>query len=294
MSGQQQQWSGKTYGNGWMHQSLVRLLGIMDVRVIYIFASLFIIPVVLLVNPSAGIIYRFMRRRMGYTVMRSVWKTYQNHCLFAQVVVDRFATYAGKQFQVRVEGMEHMDRLTAQPESFLTMSSHIGHYELAGYTLRATTKRMNVLMFDGEKPFVMEKRRRILQANNIGMIPVSQDMSHLFEINRVLSQGEVLSMASDRMNGSPKSISVQILGAEARLPQGPFSMATMKSLPVLAVDVMKTASLEYTAYITPLDYDRQAPRAEQIRQLSQAYVDNLERRVRQYPTQWFNYFEFWA
>lgn len=294
MSGQQQQWSGKTYGNGWMHQSLVRLLGIMDVRVIYIFASLFIIPVVLLVNPSAGIIYRFMRRRMGYTVMRSVWKTYQNHCLFAQVVVDRFATYAGKQFQVRVEGMEHMDRLTAQPESFLTMSSHIGHYELAGYTLRATTKRMNVLMFDGEKPFVMEKRRRILQANNIGMIPVSQDMSHLFEINRVLSQGEVLSMASDRMNGSPKSISVQILGAEARLPQGPFSMATMKSLPVLAVDVMKTASLEYTAYITPLDYDRQAPRAEQIRQLSQAYVDNLEKRVRQYPTQWFNYFEFWA
>lgn len=294
MSGQQQQWSGKTYGNGWMHQSLVRLLGIMDVRVIYIFASLFIIPVVLLVNPSAGIIYRFMRRRMGYTVMRSVWKTYQNHCLFAQVVVDRFATYAGKQFQVRVEGMEHMDRLTAQPESFLTMSSHIGHYELAGYTLRATTKRMNVLMFDGEKPFVMEKRRRILQANNIGMIPVSQDMSHLFEINRVLSQGEILSMASDRMNGSPKSISVQILGAEARLPQGPFSMATMKSLPVLAVDVMKTASLEYTAYITPLDYDRQAPRAEQIRQLSQAYVDNLEKRVRQYPTQWFNYFEFWA
>lgn len=294
MSEQQQQWSGRTYGNGWMHQSLVRLLGVIDVRVLYIFSALFIIPVVLVVNPSAGIIYRFMRRRMGFTVMQSVWKTYKNHCLFAQVVIDRFAMYAGKRFKVKVEGMEHMDRLMSQPEAFITMSSHIGNYELAGYTFRASTKRMNVLMFAGEKPSVVEKRRRMLQANNIGMIPVSAGMDHLFEINRVLSQGEILGMASDRMNGSAKNFGIQVLGARAQLPQGPFSLATMKSLPVLAVDVMKTASLEYTAYVTPLGYDKQAPRAEQICQLSQAYVDNLEKRVRQYPSQWFNYFEFWV
>lgn len=290
----QQEWSGKTYGNGWMHLWLERMLKIVDVRILYAFSALCIIPVVLMVSPSCSILYRFMRRRMQCSLMKSVWNTYRGHCLFAQVVIDRFAMYAGKRFQINVEGMEHMDSLMAHPEAFITMSSHIGNYELAGYTFRASAKRMNVLMFAGEKPSVMEKRRCMLQANNIGMIPVSQDMSHLFEINRVLSQGEILGMASDRMNGSPKSISVQILGAEARLPQGPFSMATMKSLPVLAVDVMKTASLKYTAYVTPLDYDRQAPRAEQIRQLSQAYVDNLEKRIRQYPTQWFNYFEFWA
>lgn len=294
MNQQQQQWSGKTYGNDWMHQSLVRMLGVIDVRVLYIFSALFIIPVVLMVNPSAIIIYRFMRRRIGYSVVRSVWKTYQNHCIFAQVVIDRFAMYAGKKFKVRVEGMEHMERLTVLPGAFITMSSHIGNYELAGYTFRASTKRMNVLMFAGEKSSVMEKRQRMLHSNNIGMIPVTKDMSHLFEINRVLSQGEILGMASDRMNGSAKSIGMQVLGAQALLPQGPFSMATMKSLPVVAIDVMKTASLEYTAYITPLYYNTQAPRAEQIHQLAQSYVSNMEKRVKQYPTQWFNYFEFWA
>lgn len=294
MSRQQNQWSGKTYGNGWMHQSLVRLLGVVDVRVLYVLSALFIIPVVLVVNPSAVIIYRFMRKRIGYTVMQSVWMTYLNHYLFAQVVIDRFAMYAGKRFRVQVQGMEYMDRLTELPDPFLMMSAHIGNYELAGYTFSASSKRMNVLMFSGEKVSVMENRRRMLQANNIGMIPVSHDMSHLFDINRVLLQGEILGMASDRMNGSSKSLSIQVLGAQARLPQGPFSIATMKSLPVLAVDVMKTSNLEYTAYVTPLDYDTQASRTEQIRQLSQAYVDNLERRIKQYPTQWFNYFEFWT
>jgi predicted LPLAT superfamily acyltransferase len=62
---------------------------------------------------------------------------------------------------------------------------------------------------------------------------------------------------------------------------------------VLAVNVMKTAAKRYKIYVTPLHYDLQASRREQIRQLAQSYVDELERIVRLYPTQWYNYFEFW-
>ena len=32
---------------------------------------------------------------------------------------------------------------------------------------------------------------------------------------------------------------------------------------------------------------------EQIRQLSQAYVAELEKRIKEYPTQWYNFFDFW-
>lgn len=289
----QQEWTGRTYGNSWMHLWLVRMLRILNVRVLYLFSALCIVPVVMVAGPGSRVIYGFMRRRMGYSPMKSLWKAYVNHCLFAQVVIDRFAMYAGRKFDIKVEGMQHMDRLMSLPGAFLTMSSHIGNYELAGYSFLSSAKRMNVLMFGGEKASIMEERRRMLQGNNIGMIPVRDDMSHLFEINRVLSEGEVLGMASDRMNGSTKSLKICLLGAEAQLPQGPFSMATMKSLPVLAVDVMKTGCCEYTTFITPLDYNTEAPRTEQIRQLSQAYVENMEKRIRQYPTQWFNYFEFW-
>ena len=57
---------------------------------------------------------------------------------------------------------------------------------------------------------------------------------------------------------------------------------------------MKSSLQGYKIYVTPLHYDKSAPRQEQIRQLSDAYVSELERLVCRYPTQWYNYFDFWG
>jgi predicted LPLAT superfamily acyltransferase len=74
---------------------------------------------------------------------------------------------------------------------------------------------------------------------------------------------------------------------------GPFSVATMRELDVVSVNVMKTSTRGYLILVTPLDYDKEAPRREQTRQLAEAYVSALEGMVRRYPTQWYNYFDFW-
>jgi predicted LPLAT superfamily acyltransferase len=118
-------------------------------------------------------------------------------------------------------------------------------------------------------------------------------MSHLFAINQVLDNGETLSMPADRIFGSQKSVSVSFLGAPAEFPLGPFIVATMRGLDALAVNVMKTSSKGYKIYVTPLSYDKEAPRKQQIAELVQSYVSELERMVRLYPTQWYNFYEFW-
>jgi predicted LPLAT superfamily acyltransferase len=56
---------------------------------------------------------------------------------------------------------------------------------------------------------------------------------------------------------------------------------------------MKESSKKYKIYVTPLSYDKQAPRKEQICQLAKGYTEELERIVKLYPTQWYNYFDFW-
>ena len=68
----------------------------------------------------------------------------------------------------------------------------------------------------------------------------------------------------------------------------------MRQLEVLAVNVMKLSAKRYKVYVTPLSYDKTAPRKEQIEQLSRAYVDELERLIKLYPKQWYNYYEFWS
>ena len=253
------EWAGTTFGNRWMHKWLIRLTGWMDVRILYAFTSLFIVPATMLVNKSSKIIYSYFRERHGHGVWRAAWSTYVNHCLFSQVVIDRFAMYAGKKFHIETEGYDNFLQLARQKEGFIQLSSHIGNYEIAGYTLVAEEKPFNALVFFGQ----------------------------------VLDNGETLSMPADRIFGSQKSVSVSFLGAPAEFPLGPFIVATMRGLDALAVNVMKTSSKGYKIYVTPLSYNKEAPRKQQIAELVQSYVQELERMLKIYPAQWYNFFDFW-
>jgi predicted LPLAT superfamily acyltransferase len=287
------QWTGTTYGNGWMHKWLVRILRWTDVRIIYAFTAVFIVPVCLVLNESRSIIYRYFRQRQGYGVWRSVWHTFVNHFLFSQIVIDRFAMYAGKKFNVEMEGYDHFLQLAKQEPGFIQLSSHIGNYEIAGYTLVAEYKPFNALVYYGEKESVMHGREQMFSDTNIKMIPVSNDMSHLFMIDNALQNGETVSLPADRIFGSQKTISVPFLGKPADFPLGPFSVATMRGLDTLAVNVMKTSLKGYKIYITPLHYSKEAPRKQQMEELATAYVKELERMVKRYPDQWYNFFDFW-
>lgn len=289
----EKEWAGTTYGNGWMHKWLIRILPFIGVRILYGFVSIFVVPVCLAINPSRGLIYRYLRKHHNFGIMKAAWLTYVNHCLFGQVVVDRFAMYAGKRFDIEIDGYDHYLRVAGNPNGFIQLSAHVGNYEIAGYSLRAEKKRFNALVFFGEKESVMRNRQKMFSATNINMIAIRPDMGHLFEINAALTNGEIVSMPSDRVFGSDKHLTIDFLGGKARFPFGPFGIATMRGLEVIAVNVVKTAAGKYKIIVTPLPYDAQAPRQEQVRQLSAAYVHELERIVRLYPTQWYNYFEFW-
>lgn len=279
-----------------MHRTLIGSLRWLDVRLIYVFTSIFIIPVCLLLNlnHSRTTAYRYFRQRLGYGCLRASWYTYVNHCLFAQVVVDRFAVFAGKRFKLDIDGYEYFQQLELETKGFVILSSHIGCYEVAGYSLISKSKRFNALVFGGEKATVMKGRQEALSEHNIRMIPVREDMSHLFIVNEALSNNEIMSMPADRIVGSAKVVKVNFFGETASLPAGPFSVATMNGFEALAVNVMKISAKRYKIYVTRLSYDTQAPRKQQMQQLANCYVEELERRVRQYPSQWFNFYDFWS
>ena len=67
----------------------------------------------------------------------------------------------------------------------------------------------------------------------------------------------------------------------------------MHGLDVLSVHVIKSGLTRYRIYVTPLFYDRQAVRSEQVRQLAASYAAELEHMLTQYPAQWYNFFDFW-
>ena len=176
----------------------------------------------------------------------------------------------------------------------MILSSHTGNYEIAGYTLSARLKRLNALVYSGEAITIMQNRKKELEKNNIAMIPVSDDMSHLFMMNNALDNGEILSIPADRILGSPRYLKCDFMGAKAKFPLGPFALAVQRGLPVLAVQVMKDSVKRYRIIIAEIAPSSDAVKPkDKMQSLAQAYARNLEATLKRYPHQWFNYYDFW-
>ena len=290
---QHNEWSGKTDGQPWMQRSLIAMFRVLPLWLIYGVMAL-VVPFYMIFNRKGyKAMYRFFRDRLGYGRWKSFWKVYANHFRFGQIILDRFGVYAGKKYRFIVDGQELMDELEKHSEGFVSLSSHVGNYEIAGYSLKPKSKRFNALVYAGETATVMENRQKMLSQNNMSMIPVREDMSHLFLLNNAIDNGEIVSMPADRIYGSQKAAECMFFGEKARFPLGAFALAAQKNVSMLAVFVMKESYRTYHAYVREIQCDREAKIREQMCQLAQNFADNLEEIVKKYPTQWFNYFDFW-
>jgi len=291
-----EQWTGKTGGTPWMHKLLMASLRVLPLWFVYTGMALFVIPFYMLFAHRGYISqYHFFRQRLGYNSFKAFIGVYCNHVRFGQVIIDRFYFYAGGKFHFEMENYDLYLKLSHEPSGFVVLSSHVGNYELAGYELKAQEKQLYALVFAGEAAAVMSNRNRLLAANNIHMTPVTDDMSHLFILSNALADGNIVSIPADRIFGSPRTITCNFMGAEAAFPLGPFVLATQRDdVPVLSVQVMKEGIKRYRIIIRQLPVNRQAGRtAQRAKDLAQTFATHLEGIVKQYPTQWFNYYEFW-
>lgn len=276
-----------------MQRSLIAMFRVLPLWLLYGLMALVVPFYMLFSRKGYQAMYRFFRERFGYGPLKAFGKVYANHFKFGQIILDRFGVYAGKRYHFITEGQELMDALETHPEGFILLSSHVGNYEIAGYSLKPKSKRFNALVFAGETATVMENRQKILSQNNMSMIPVKEDLSHLFAVNSALDNGEIVSMPADRIFGSQKYTECLFFGEKARFPLGTFAMAVQKEVSVLAVFVMKDGYKKYHAYVREILCDKQANKHEQMSLMAQNFATQLEDIVRRYPTQWFNYFDFW-
>jgi len=277
-----------------MQRTLVGLLRKTDVRVGYGLMAM-MLPFYMLSRPSAVIVqYRYFRDRHHYSRCKAIGGALRNFYAFGQVVIDRFAAHAGKTFSFEIENRNLFYDLVTEERGFIVLSSHLGNFEMAGYELSTPLKKMNVVLYAGDTEVVMENRRRMLAPHNIHLIPLQKDLSHVFEINTALSNGEIVAMPADRRVGESKTVSVPVLGKEAKLPLGAFALAVTRDEIVRVVFVMKEKWDSYHIYIKPLPITDEGTMRERITELAKRYGELLTEMAQKYPTQLFNYYDFWS
>ena len=273
-----------------MHRALISLTRIIPLRLMYGLMATSIPFYVMLDGRGRRASYSFFKERIGYGSVKSFLHVFVNMYNMGKVVIDRFAAYAGKQFRILGQNQYLSDSLVPDG-TYMMLSSHVGNYEMSGYMI-TSPRPVKTLVYAGENAHVMAQRSRLFSDCNVEMVPVKEDMSHLFVLNDALQNGEVVSVAADRSFGSTKTFRCPFMGQDASFPAGPFTLAARREATVFAVFVVKEGIRSFRAIVEKLqaEGDGQA----KVESMAKAYASILERVTRQYPDQWFNFFDFWA
>lgn len=291
----QKQWDGKTKGGDFGQRSLVFLIRFFGLRFVY-FMMAFAIPFFVIINKKERqAIEKYYHEILGFTKFKSFLKVFKNNFLFGKMMLDRLALMAKKnKFSIKIINGDLFDTLCNDEKGFMIGSAHVGNFELAGYALHQEKKRIHSLIFGGESPEIQARRNEMLEKNNIVGIVASNDMSHIFTIKNALDEGNIVSMPCDRMLGSNKNVKVNFLGKDTVLPMGPFITAAHSDVKMISIFIMRDKVWEYTVYVDEIQFDENLNIRQRSEQLAKNYAKGLESVLRQYPDQWFNFYDFWA
>lgn len=239
------------------------------------------------------ILYYF-RKRLNYGYWKSKTSIFKSYFTFGKVLIDKTAISAGlrEKYTYEFDGIENLRSLLAAKKGGVLISAHIGNFEIAEHFFADIDFdcQINLVTTDQEVTVIKEYLESVaVKKSNIKFIYVKDDMSHIFEINKALSENELICFTGDRYFEGSKYLEAELLGKSAKFPAGPFLIASRLGVPVVYVYVMKENNLHYHLYARVA----QNIKNRDSQGLLQSYVQNLEMMVKKYPLQWFNYFDFW-
>ncbi len=245
--------------------------------------------------PAATKPLRYLyEQRMGFSSGKAARLIKRNIYFFGQTLIDKVAvlTGTGDKLTFTHDGVENLEALAASGKGGLIVSAHLGNWEVAGHMLRRVGATINVLMYDGEAEQLKALMAQYDQKRSFNIIYVREDLSHVFEMSAALQRGELICLHADRFRPGNRTMTHDFLGEEAHFPAGPFLLASKLRAPVCFVFAFKETTFHYhfKGWAAKTYEGRGTSGAERM---LDDFTGLLECELRQYPDQWFNYYDFW-
>ena len=289
-------WKGQSKGSKAGYQFFVWILRNFGVLPGYFFLNFVVLYFVLFSFKASREIYLLYHNKLGYSFISSILKLYRNNYKLGQIIIDKVVVMSGikNNFTYNFDGEENLREIASMKKGGILISAHIGNWDIAGYLLKRLNTKINIVMFDGEQKQIKEYLNSVTGIKNVNFIFIKNDHSHIYEISDSLKNNELICMHADRFIEDNKTIETCFLGEKAKFPKGPFLLATIFKVPISFVFAIKESNMKYHFFATKnKKYDYEVKEVA-IQNMLNDFVIELEGKLKAYPEQWFNYFNFWA
>jgi len=182
-----------------------------------------------------------------------------------------------------LEGEPNLREAFAMERGVILVTGHVGNWELGGAFFGHQGVRVNVVTLPDGSRQIDAIRRRYRGQYAVNTIVLDGSPFAPLEMMAALKRGEVVAMLVDRW-GKADGVPAAFLGGKLDLPRGPFALSRATGAPILPAFVVRNGGT-YRGIVEPpmvVERDDFAPYAARV---SQA----LERVIRRYPEQWYNF-----
>ena len=288
-------WQGKSKGTPLGYRIFVWVLKTFGVLPAYFLLRFVVFYYFLFSFKSSRQIYSLYHRKLGYSKFLSVIKVYKNYYLFGQGLIDKVVVMSGikNKFSFDFDGEENLRKIAALKKGGILLSAHIGNWDVAGHLLKRLETPVNIVLYDGEHEQIKEYLEMVTGKMGVNIIVIKNDLSHIYTISDAFSRNELVCMHADRFIDGNKTLTTRFLGEMARFPMGPFLLASRFKVPVTFVFAVKEKRMHYHFFASEIKEYTDPVKEVVMQEMLADFTAEMEKKVKKYPEQWFNYYNFW-
>jgi KDO2-lipid IV(A) lauroyltransferase len=182
----------------------------------------------------------------------------------------------------RFEGKEHLEAALSAGKGIVLVTGHIGNWELGSFHFGLNGVKTNVVSAREGRPEIDSLRESHRVDHGVRTILMDESPFAVIEMMAALKRCEVVALLVDRW-GAEGGVPATFLGREHRFPPGPFALSRATGAIVLPAFVVREGG-GYQVIVEPpfVAEGDPAPHAGRV-------AEALERVIRRYPDQWYNF-----
>jgi len=206
-------------------------------------------------------------------------------------LIDRYAMSTKRQNQYTYDftNEEALKNLNRSGKGGILISAHLGNWEIAGNLIyNRISSCVNIVAFDNEVKKIKSYLELRFASPRYKIIEIKNDLSHLIRIKQALDRNELVAIHADRVAKNAKPFMTNFFRKKANFPLGPFIIAHKFKTPISLVFAVKTGIHHYSLSATIIQSGKPPEN------LQRKYIEKLEEMVKLYPSQWYNFYKYYA
>ena len=191
---------------------------------------------------------------------------------------------------VKLENIEYLHEGLKQNNGVIAATAHLGNWELGGAVVAALGYPFAAVALNHDDPEVTRFFIRQREVTGAEVIPVGMGIRRCFS---ALKENKVLALVGDR-DYFDNGLEMDFLGKKMLVPKGPAVFSRRCGSVIVPTFMIRNPDDTFTfRFFKPIMAVATKDERRDLMDTTEQIISVLEQVIREYPTQWYIFREFW-